>query len=1023
MRGPSPRGSRGAQLFARLGRWIVRHPWYPILFWVVLLIVTVPFLSLIGSVTTNSTTTLPSSAPSAKAGAEFARLFPNETGGSASILLFYGPNLTDANAQGVVTNVTSALGADRSLTDVTDVSSVYTAYSAYLAGEAQLAGGVLVPGLAAFNGSSQLIWGPPSAFVAYWQSIAPSYPNPQEANYPAFAHTNALLSNATGTAFLAGFYGEFNGTALNCSSLATVPAELVACADQATRLGVAPLLSSFFPPSELPLPEAALTGLGIENSTQWASEQPVVLGVLGSESGLSFSFLRLVSDDFPGGVVTPATSSVWANATVAVATLWTEPLPVPPGILTQYVAPDGEASVVNVAFSVADDYKNQSGGTPVYADLGKIDALVPPIVRAHDATGTIQYVQTGGSALDLLTQNSVNSSLSLVLPLTVGLLLAIAMIYFRSPITPLVTFLALGIALVLSLGGTVLIGTLVGHVDTTSLTLEEVFVLGVGTDYSIFLTARYREELLHGKSSDEAIVESVSWAGQSVATSGSTAIIATLALTFSGIALLSQWGSVLSLAILITLLLSLTTIPAFLKLLGPRIFWPSTGDRFSRQALRATRRIKQESTYFYRVGRATQRRPLSVIGIVVLVSVPLVAVALTVPLSYDFYGQLPKGQPATDGLAELGHHFGDGFAVPSYALVTFRAPLVVGTTVNATEFSDLAALTARASGTAGIAEVRSPVGPYGAPLATWLNYSTLPIAPRENLAGILGAYVGTDQRTVLINLVPNATGLSAEAVSAVRAVESSFAAYATGHAEITKLAYGGGAPIIGDLADQTGRATDYLIVAVTIGLILVLLVVLRSWIIALMAIATIGLSISWAWALTYLIFQEVLGFPLFFYVLTLLIMLVLGLGIDYNIFVLTRVREERLRGRTSGEAAVEAVGRTGGIITAAAVILASAFAAVLVGSFTLVRAIGFSVAIAVVLDAMVVRTYLVPASLHVFGDRVWSLSGRRRRTKPPGIGDAQSAPPVGTEDATESRRVDVRGPVQVPPADLNRSRP
>ena len=108
-------------------------------------------------------------------------------------------------------------------------------------------------------------------------------------------------------------------------------------------------------------------------------------------------------------------------------------------------------------------------------------------------------------------------------------------------------------------------------------------------------------------------------------------------------------------------------------------------------------------------------------------------------------------------------------------------------------------------------------------------------------------------------------------------------------------------------------------------------------------------------------------------------MLVLGLGIDYNIFLLTRVREERSRGRAPGEAAVEAVARTGGIITAAAVILACAFAALLVGSFTLIRAIGFSVAVAVILDAMVVRTYLVPAALQLLGERAWTLLGGRRR--------------------------------------------
>lgn len=983
---PAGKGSsRGAQLFARLARWILRHPWYPILFWVVLLLLTLPFLSLLGSVTTNSTTTLPSNAPSAKANAELARLFPNATGGASTILLFYGANLTNARAQNVVMNVTAALESDRSLARVSGVTSVYTAYAGYLAGQAEIAGGVLASGLPAFNASAQLVWGPPTAYVLTWESLVANYSTPAGANYPAFEATNASLLDPNASRFLLAFYGQFNGSTFDCGA---DPLQVVPCADSAARAGEGPLVGQL-PPSQQVLPAAALGGLGIENWTNWSVVRPVAAGALAPVAGLPAGFLERVAKSFPHSLVVPPAAAAWANATVAATTLAAEPLPVPAAIYSQYVAPDGQAQVVSVAFSVPDDYTNASGGHPVYSDLGRIDALVPPLLQHGDPSGTIEYVQTGGSALDLLTNNSVNATLALVLPLTVGLLLAIAMIYFRSPITPLVTFVALGIALVLSLGGTVLIGTMVSHVDTTALTLEEVFVLGVGTDYSIFIVARYREELLHGRSSDDAIVESLSWAGQSVATSGSTAIIATLALTFSGIALLSQWGSVLSLAIFITLVLSLTTIPAFLKLFGPRIFWPTTGERFSRHAVRATRQTRSESTYFYRAGRGTQRHPWSVIGIAVLVSVPLVAVALSVPLSYDFYAQLPKGQPATNGLAELGDHFGPGFAVPSFALVTFRSPLLVGTTPNATEFTDLAALTQRANSTAGIAQVQSPVGSFGAPLSTWLNYSSLPVAPQRNLAATLGSFVGSDNRTVLVHLVPTSTGLSSNAVSAVRSVDDSFATYAKGHPEVSALAYGGGAPLIGDLADQTASATDILLVAVTVGLVIVLLAVLRSWIIALMAIGTIGLSISWAWAITYLVFQQVLGFPIFFYVLTLLIMLVLGLGIDYNIFVLTRVREERWKGRTSGEAAVEAVGRTGGIITAAAIILASAFAAVMAGSFTMIRAIGFSVAVAVILDAMIVRTYLVPAFLQVLGDRVWSLSGRRRPADPTRAGTSR----------------------------------
>jgi RND superfamily putative drug exporter len=978
------------RLFGGLARGIVRHPWYPVVFWIALLVVVVPFLPLLGSVTTNTSQSVPASAPSAMANAEFARLFPNQSGDSSSILLFTGPNLTDRNAQGVLENVTAALLVDRSLQNVSSVSSVYTAYASYLAGQAEIAGNVIQSAgagenslLASINASAALEWGPPALFVSTWEALASNTSEPPSYwNYPAYERTQAAFANDTpATNVLDAFYDGANdsGAGFNGSgACAAAPTDVVACADAVGRTQVARLVPSLFSLGSAQAQAYLVLGrLGVENWTAWPSVRATDSAVLGPEVGYPAAWVDAVWAQFPRAVPSGAAALAWANATVANSTLWTEPLPVPYGILSQFVDPAGTASIVSVGFSISDSATNSSGGDPVFADFPKIDARAESVLLASDPTHSISYVQTGGGPLDLLTQTVTNQTLALVLPFTVGLLLVITMLYFRSPVTPLVTFAGLGIALVLALGATVLVGKLFGAVDTTSLTLEEVFVLGVGTDYSIFLVARYREELVRGATPDDAIVNSVAWAGQSVATSGSTAIIATLALTFSGVTLLANWGSVLSLAILITILMSLTLVPAFLKILGRRIFWPTTGARFEQYSRRSAEAVRKEATYFYRIGRLTQRRPVMVVAVLLLVSVPLVYVALNVPLAYDFYGQLPTGHSATDGLQSLYDHYGSGFATPSFALVTFAAPLVVGNHTNATEFTDVARLTSEAENASGIASVESPVGPDGAPLSTWLNLSSLPPAPQKNLLGTLGGFVGTDGRTVVLTLVPTSTGLSAEAVRSVQAVESSFGAYSSSHPEVTAVVYGGGAPTIGDLADETAHATLILILAVTVGLLLVLVAVLRTWIIAVMAIATIGLSISWAWAITYLVFQEILGFPLFFYVRTILFLLILGLGIDYNIFVLSRVREERLKGRSSSEAVVAAVGRTGGIITAAAIILASAFGALMIGEFTLIRAIGFSVAVAVILDAMVVRTYLVPAVLQLLGDRAWSMTGRR----------------------------------------------
>ncbi|HYK93684.1 MAG TPA: MMPL family transporter [Thermoplasmata archaeon] len=989
----------GERAFSSLGRGIVRHPWYAVGFWVVLLVVALPFLSQVGNVTTNSATTLPASAPSAQASAEIARLFPNLTAGSASYLLFTGSNITGPVAQAVVVNVTAAVESDPSITYLSSVDSLYTAYESYLFGQAELALGTIGQGLrtnpslpGAVNGTAAVLWGPPSAFLANWFAQVNAHPAtpPSSWNYPAYNFTRTQLASSTvALGVLAAFYGGppsspgtgFNGS-LGCGQNTTTA---TSCADSAARVAISPLLSQLFNGTGLPVAAAVLADLGVENSTSAAAQELVSSRILSAESGLTTGWIRTVWSAFPNATPAPLALASWARGIAYSEPVSQYPLPIPDVIRSTFLAPSGDATLVIVSYTKDSGYTTSSGATPIYSDVTTLNALVPPVVARSDPSHSVSAVQTGPAALDQTENSSLASSIALVLPLTILTLVLITMFYFRAPLVPVITFGGLGIALALGLGGVVLLGTLVQHVDQTSLELENTFVLGVGTDYSIFLVARYREELHRGAEPREAVVTSVTWAGQSIATSGATAILATLALTFSGVALLSQWGMVLSLAVLIAVLVSLTMVPALLVLIGPRVFWPRTGDRLERAAEREREDHALERTYFYRVGRRVTRRPMLVVGLVLLASVPLVYVALTSTSSYDFYAQLPLGHPATDGLKLLTEKFGSGFVFPINALVTFSAPLLPAGVPNATEFRSLDALTSLAAGTSGVARVDSPVGPAGANLSTWLAYPSLPPAAQANLGGALSSYLGSDGRTVWLTIYPVAGGLSNAAVSLLQNLRSGFTGYASTHAEVASVAFGGGAAVTSDIESQTSLATERMAILVCVGLVLVLFIVLRSYLIPLLAVATIGLSLGWAWGITNLVFPDLLGLPLFYFVPTVLFILILGLGIDYNIFLLTRVREERLKGRDSIAATAQALGRTGGIITAAAVILASAFAILLTGDFVLLQAIGFAVATAIVLDAMIVRTYLVPAALVLLKDRVWSelRFGRRPRAPAP----------------------------------------
>jgi len=1000
-----PSSSFGQAGFARLGRGIVRHPWYPIIFWILLLAITLPFLGRLGSVTTNSATNLPSSAPSAQAQAEIDRLFPNLSAGSDSLLLVTGPNVTGPAGQATVLALARAIGADRNLSYVSGVTTLYSSYEAYLSGTAQIALGGIASALdgspslpVELNATAYLVWGPPAAFLSTWEGLVAANPStpPSSWNYPAYALTlGAVGANTTAGLVLSAFYygpsivggpsAGFNGSA-DC---AADPATVSACASGvvATTLGgLVPVLAP--DPAQQPALSAVIEDLDLGNFTNASAQHQTAIQVLAGGLGLPAAWVGRVWSEFPSGTAPTSALSAWVYGIVVAGTPATYPLPIPVGLEGQFVDPTDTGALVIVTFGVSDSFTTAGGANPVFADVSAIGDLVPGVLAAADPAGTFAVVQTGGAPLDQTEQTVLSSSLAVVLPLTILVLVGITMLYFRAPFAPAITFGGLGIALALGLGGVVLIGTLITPVDSTALTLQNTFVLGVGTDYSIFLVARYREELWKGADPMDAVVTTVTWAGQSIATSGATAALATLALAFSGVALLSQWGMVLSLAVLLAVLVSLTIIPAFLVLVGPRVFWPVTGERFRRQSVASVSARAEEKTYFFRVARGVRRRPKTVVGLTLLLSIPLLFVALTAPISYDFYGQLPSGHPATDGLTELSDHFGAGRAFPTVALVTFASPLLNGNVSNATEFSDLASLTSLLNGTSGVARVDSPTGPTGAPLAAWVGFADQKPAEQALLAGTLSGYVGTDARTVLLTIYPTSGGLSVAAVTLLGTLRSETDAFASDHPTIVGTAFGGGAAETHDIQQQTSLATERMAIAVSIGLLIVLFVVLRSWLIPVMAVLTIGLSIGWAWGVTNLVLTDLLGIPMFYFVPTVMFILILGLGIDYNIFLLTRVREERLRGRTSDESTVQALASTGGIITAAAVILASAFLILTTGQFLLLRSIGFAVATAVLLDAIVVRTYLVPASLFLLGERVWQLPRLRRR----GPGDAPPPP-------------------------------
>jgi RND superfamily putative drug exporter len=983
--------------FAWLGRAVGRHPWYPILLWVAILGVSIPAAANVGSVISNSFgNTIPSSDQSVIAQNEFQTQFPGQgSSPSSSLVLLEGPAITGPVGKNATLAVDQALQQDPRLKHVGSVTSLYSAYEGYLTGEVELGlsflGGALngTPSLPqAVNLTSSFVWGAASTYVRVWgqvdQQLPPGTPA-SEANWPAFDQTRSLLSAEPSAEMLLTTFYNGTGSALgfnqSVSTACLSSRNITPCADSAMRATLAPMIPTLFQgvPNQT-VARLVLQGLGVENVSSYHAVQVVGSSILASETGLAPSWVLRLWELFPGGMRTPAsTVSAWVAGEVASNPVGAFPLPIPGALWGSFVSPSGKATLVVISFTVSDNF-NENGSSVTYQDVDEINQVVSRVLSSTSTYVPISHYETGEAPLDGATNYLATSALSLLLALTVVTLIAIMLFYFRAPAAPLVSFGLIGVALAVSLGIMFLVGTFVTTFNSEVESVVLVFLMSIGTDYSVFLMARYREELVRGTPPREAVETTVRWAGQSITTSGLAVVIVTTALTFSGIGPLSQFGYALTFSVLVALLVNLTLLPSILILLGPRVFWPYTGRRFERYAERRRAAISSSQEYIARAGRLATRRPVTVIAIILLLSAPVVVVALQVPVSYDITNiGLPASEPAQQGFDQLNSQFGSGYSSGSYLLVTFSAPVLAENRTNAQEFRDIAALVAAVNSTPGVATADSLVGGGGAPLDSWLNYSELPPAQAAALSGVVGSYVGVDGRTVLIQVTTNVSGYSGPAVSVMGQVRDRVQSFESSHPEVTQVLYGGAAQTTSDLRDLVNRANEGMLIGAALGLFIVLLIILGSAFVPILALGAIGLSILWAWASTYFVVGILENEALIFLLPLILLIMVLGLGMDYNVLLLTRVREERARGKESLEAIQAAVTHAGGVITAAAVILGGAFLLLgLTSPLGMLAGIGLGIGIAVLLQAFVVQTYLTPAVLALGKDWIWK-GGRRSR--------------------------------------------
>jgi putative drug exporter of the RND superfamily len=601
---------------------------------------------------------------------------------------------------------------------------------------------------------------------------------------------------------------------------------------------------------------------------------------------------------------------------------------------------------------------------------------------AKDPGDVSSALVTGKSALDSDFGASATQDLEFILPVTIVLLIVATGLFFRSIVTPLVTLGTIGVGLGISQIFIVIIGTYVNQVDFMIPTVLLTVLLGVGTDYSIFIIARHREELINGLSMKDAIVKSVTWAGESIATSGMTVIISFLGLAITSMVLLQTLGIIVGVSIIVALLVSLTLVPTLAAILGGRLFWPTSGARFQRYAESTRRKSSQKAGYFTRSGAFSVKHAKVLILVAVVITVPMFYAFTAATPTYNFLGGASKELESIKAMNSLSSSFGGGSLFPTYVVVTFSQPLVEANgALNMAELSSVQAISEQLLTYDGIKEILGPTMPYGTAIA-YTNLTATNSLTSDYSAVLQN--IGENNKTALITLNFQIDPYSNEALEEAQEIRTNLHINYDGKDNITGIYVGGTTGSMVDVKKVFDNQFNTILPIVTIGVAIVLFVVLGSLVLPLFAILSVLMSIVWTLAVTLLVFQTGFNYGILFITPMILLVLLLGIGMDYNIFILTRIREESAKGQKLNDAIVHAIEQTGGIITAAAIILAGSLGALMLSSNLLLKEMGFAFAFSILVDALVVRTYLVPAVMSALGKWNWynPLSRKKKGNAP-----------------------------------------
>jgi RND superfamily putative drug exporter len=517
-----------------------------------------------------------------------------------------------------------------------------------------------------------------------------------------------------------------------------------------------------------------------------------------------------------------------------------------------------------------------------------------------------------------------------LLTATILLVLVLLGAIYRAPLIAVIPIFVVGLAYQVASGFIYLYADAGNTVNSNATGILIVLMFGVGTDYCLLLVSRYREELHRVEDKHEAMARALRRAGPAVLASGSTVVAAMLVLLLADTGSTHALGPVSAIGVAAALLAGLTLLPALLTIAGRRGFWP----RRKAVAYQPDLDIAERRGLWRRFGDRVLQRPALALGATVAMFGVFALGLFAYQEDYSIGGFFKKDVESVDGFDVLGQSFPAGALGPTSILVQREG--------GAATDADLDEVRQRVEGLDGVAAISEP---------------------QRSEDGAIGK----------IDITFDDDPYSEEALARVATLRDSLEDLPNGATALV----GSGSAVQEDFNVAAARDNRVIVPIALLVIAIILGILLEAIVAPLVLIATVVASFFGTLGLSIFFFIEVQGsagvdasLPTFAFIF------LVALGVDYTIFLMSRVREEA---RTHGtrEGVLRALAATGPVITSAGVILAGTFSVLMTLPVTFAFNIGFMVAVGILLDTFVVRTIMVPAAVELLGDRVWWPSTAR----------------------------------------------